>query len=148
MSRQRHRSLRGDRGAMLLQAIVLVFVMGSVIGALASYSVAGLRGSRSSTAVMRATAASRAGLDVAIEQYRSDAWAPCTALTPLPVTAQLELDADVLTLTCNPAGDRDGHPLVTVASQASAGSATVTFFAVLQVSVDGADIAVLTVDRR
>lgn len=145
--RRRRDGAPGERGAVLLQSLLLTGVISLIIGGLATYAVTGLRGARSSGDILRATATSRIGLDLSVEQFANDRWAPCATLTALQVPSDLPVPGDTLTLTCNPAGTLDGHPVIVVAAQGTAGSSTVTYLARLQVSADGTGVAVLGVQR-
>jgi hypothetical protein len=63
------------------------------------------------------------------------------------VPAGVPFPGDTLSLTCSPAGTLDGHPVIVVAAQGTAGGATVTYLARVQVSADGEGAAVLGVQR-
>lgn len=143
----RARVERGDRGALLPLVTILVTVLAFVMVSLASYATTGLMSAGSSRAIQAATGGARRGIDLALYQYAHDLWVPCSGLQALAVPLAFTDDLDVLSLNCTPAGVVDGHPVVTIASQARVGAATVTYLASIQVSVDGTGASLLRLER-
>jgi hypothetical protein len=150
LRRRTRGSPRDERGAILVQAILLVGVLSVIMIALANYAMVGIRSSARTQSMLTASTAARAGLDLAVLQYSTDVWAPCASITPLDVPPTLvdELNADAITLTCAPKGSLDGHPVVIVAAQGAANGSMVTLKADLQVSVDGTGAAILSFSRE
>ncbi|MEZ5217413.1 MAG: hypothetical protein R2715_12745 [Ilumatobacteraceae bacterium] len=126
-----------DRGALLVLTVVLVTVFSFMLVALANYSVTGVRTSTATQRTAVSAAGARLGVDFALFQYRTGAWAPCTSVEALAVPEDLREGLTSLTITCAPNGELDGHAVVIVASQAVSESSSTTLMAKIQVGATG-----------